>query len=200
MDGISWAASAMVAARTRLDIAADNLANASSNGFRRHTAIGFLTPTGAHIARLESPEQGALRQTGRAFDLALVGRGAFSVRDAAGDVTQTRNGAFTRDRSGNLRDDAGRALVGMHGALRVAAGATIESDGAVRRNGAVLDRVPLPLGTNVRTGFIESANVNAISEMVDVLTAQRSFESAQKVVAAIDATRQKASDDLARLK
>ena len=36
--------------------------------------------------------------------------------------------------------------------------------------------------------------VDAIHEMVDVLAAERSFESAEKTVAAIDTTRQKAAD------
>jgi len=200
MDGIAWAASAMIAARSRLDIATDNLANASSDGFRRHSARGRLSSNGARIERIESSEQGALRRTGRPFDLALVGPGDFSVRDLSGRVVRTRSGAYTRDRFERLRDDAGRVLLGVGGPVRVAAGATVEADGSVRKDGVVLDRLALPAGTTVRSGFIESANVNAITEMVDVLTAQRSFESAQKVLSAIDATRQKSSDDLARLK
>jgi hypothetical protein len=36
--------------------------------------------------------------------------------------------------------------------------------------------------------------------MVGVLTSQRSFESAEKVLAAIDGVRQKSSDDVARIK
>lgn len=200
MDGISWAASAMVAARSRLDIATDNLANASSDGFRRHAARGVLTSSGVRIERVESFEQGALRRTGRPFDLALIGPGAFSVRDAAGNLAQTRNGAYTRDRFDRLCDDAGRVLLGARGPVRVPEGATIESDGSIRKDSSLIDRIALGAKASVRSGFIESANVNAISEMVHVLTAQRSFESAQKVLSAIDATRQKASDDLARLK
>ena len=37
-------------------------------------------------------------------------------------------------------------------------------------------------------------NVNAIGEMIDVLAAERSFESAQKAVAAIDRSREKAAE------
>ena len=36
--------------------------------------------------------------------------------------------------------------------------------------------------------------------MIDVLEAERSFESAQKVVAAIDSTREKSAGDVARVK
>jgi len=172
MDGIDWAASAMVAARTRLDIATGNLANVSSNGFRAVIARGRLTAEGAKIERAASAEHGSLVQTGRKTDMAIVGEGHFDMRDASGAVTHTRNGAFTLDRFGKLRDDAGRALV----ATRLGPGAC------------------------VRTGFLETSDVNGVAEMVDVLAAQRSFESAEKVVAAIDGTRQKAANDVARVK
>lgn len=162
----------MIAARTRLDIATGNLANVSSGGFHEIVARGRLTSHGTEITRALSNQHGSLVHTGRPTDLAIVGDGAFRVRDASGHVVETRNGAFTRDRVGALRDDGGRALIGT----RLAAGAS------------------------VRTGFLETANVNAIEEMIDVLAAQRSFESAEKVVAAIDATDQKAGNDVARIK
>lgn len=108
---MAWAASAMVAARTRLEIATENLSNVSTTGFRRITARGFLTSLGVTIARERS-----------------------------------------RDRSGE-----GRA-------------------------GAFGPRIS---GSAIANG------VDAISEMIDVLAAERSFESAQKTVGAIDAARQK---------
>ena len=200
MDGIAWAASAMSAAQSRLEIAADNLANASSNGFRRRAARGFLTQSGVRVAGNESAEQGPLRRTGRAFDLALIGRGAFQLRDSHGAIEHTRSGAFTRDRFARLGDDAGRVLLGAHGAVRLPDGATIETDGSIRNAGKIVDRIALRPGASIRSGFLESSNVNAISEMIDVLCAQRSFESAQKVLSAIDMTRQKSTDELARLK
>jgi flagellar basal-body rod protein FlgF len=194
MDGIAWAGSAMVAARTRLQIASENLANVSSDGFRRMVARGALRANGVAIAREPAASHGALRKTGRDFDLAIVGEGGFRVRDAAGTVASTRDGAFTRDKNGTLRDDSGRVLLGASGLLRVPDGATIGVNGEVRVNGRTIDRLPLPVGSSVHPGFVESANVDAIAEMVDVLAAERSFESAEKVVAAIDGTRQKSAD------
>jgi flagellar basal body rod protein FlgG len=96
MDGIAWAASAMVAARTRLEIATENLANVSSDRYRRVAARGFLTALGVKV----------------------VGE---------------------------------------------------------------------------RTGPRSSNGVDAIAEMIDVLAAERSFESAQKAVSAIDLSREKAA-------
>lgn len=200
MDGIDWAASAMAAARARLDISTTNLANVSSDGFRKAVARGVLTPSGARILTERSSEHGGLRRTGRDFDLAIVGDGAFRVKGVDGAISTTRNGAFTRAFDGSLRNDAGATLLGLSGPVRVPEGATIQSDGRVMLAGKQIDRIVVGAGASVLTGFLESANVNAIDEMVHVLAAQRSFESAEKVVSAIDQTRQKASNDLARLK
>ena len=200
MDGIDWAATAMTAARTRLDVATGNLANVSTNGFRKVVADGILTSHGAIIERRTAAEHGMVRRTGRPFDLAIVGEGVFRMRDDAGRVNATRNGAFVRERDGTLRDDAGRALLGLHGVLRVPDGASLDERGRVMLAGRQIDRIPVDPDASIRAGYLETANVDAIGEMVDILTAQRSFESAEKVVAAIDGTRQKASNDVARLK
>jgi flagellar basal-body rod protein FlgF len=194
MDGIAWAGSAMVAARTRLQIASENLANVSTDGFRKMLARGSLHATGVEVAREPAVSHGALRRTGRDFDLAIVGNGTFRVRGAGGAVASTRDGAFTREKDGTLCDDSGRVLLGTRGPLHVPDGAQIDASGSVRANGRTVDRLVLPAGSSVHSGFLESANVDAISEMIDVLSAERSFESAEKVVAAIDGTRQKSAD------
>jgi flagellar basal body rod protein FlgG len=188
MDGIAWAASAMVAARTRLEIATENLANVSTDGFRRVDARGFLTALGVTIARRSSGEGGALRRTGRDFDLAILGRGAFRVRDSAGRVSETRAGAFIHEADGTLQDGRGRVVLGLRNALHVPSGGVVDAHA-----------LGLPSTSRIRSGFLEGPAVDAIAEMIDVLSAERSFESAEKAVAAIDATRQK-SADAARVK
>ncbi|HET9095962.1 MAG TPA: flagellar hook-basal body complex protein [Candidatus Baltobacteraceae bacterium] len=200
MDGIGWAASAMSAARTRLDVAAENLANGSTDGFRKSEVRGFLTASGVAVQRLRSTAQGPLRRTGRPYDLAIVGSGGFRVRDASGHMAVTRSGAFTRDRFLRLVDDAGRVLLGTRGPLCVPDGAIVDASGTVTRNGVVLNRIALPDGSSVRTGFLEASNVDAIGQMIDVLTAQRSFETAQKVLSSIDQTRERAGTQVAQLK
>jgi flagellar basal body rod protein FlgG len=172
MDGIAWAASAMSAAQKRLEIAAQNLANGSTDGFRKLLARGRVDPRGVRVSTDRDAAQGALRRTGRPFDRAIAGGGAFVVRDARGHLVQTRNGAFSRDRFGRLRDDLGRTLV----------------------------RTTLAPGASVRSGFLESSNVDAIGEMVNVLEAERSFETAQKVLTAIDQTAQRASAKMSEFK
>ncbi len=200
MDGIGWAAGAMSAARTRLDVAAENLANASTDGFRKTDVRGFLSAAGISMRTERSAVQGPLRRTGRSYDLAIAGSGTFRVRNAAGRVFATRNGAFRRDRFDRLVDDAGRVLLGTRGPLCVPDGAQIDASGTVSRNGVTLNRIALPNGSSLRTGFLEGSNVDAIGGMIDVLTAQRSFETAQKVLSAIDQTRERADTQVAELK
>jgi flagellar basal body rod protein FlgG len=200
MDGIGWAASAMNAARTRLDVAAENLANGSTDGFQKRNIRGFLTAQGVAMRQSRSSAQGPLRRTGGDFDLAISGTGSFRVRDSGGRVFTTRGGAFKRDRFDRLVGDGGRVLLGTRGPVCVPDGATIDASGTVSRNGVVLNRIALPNGSSLRTGFLEGSNVDAIDEMMDVLTAQRSFESAQKVLSAIDQTRERANTEVAQLK
>jgi flagellar basal body rod protein FlgG len=195
MDGQDWMASAMRAARTQLEIATHNLANASTGGFRKTLAATAIDARGLAVSERTTHEQGAVRSTGRRFDLALLGEGAFRAGGAL-----TREGAFTRDRDGYLTDDRGRRLHGARGALRVSEEATIESDGAVRDGGRVVDRIPLPRGTRVMAGALETSTVNPIGETLAILTAQRAFETAQKTLLAIDAAREKAANDVVRLR
>jgi flagellar basal-body rod protein FlgF len=195
MDGQHWMASAMRAARAQLEIATHNLANASTDGFRRTAGATSIAHDGLSVFERTVHEQGALRSTGRRFDLALLGEGTFAV-----GTTRTREGAFTRDRDGFLTDDRGRRLHGTLGALRVSEDATIASDGAVRDGGRVVERIPLPAGTQLQAGALETSTVNAIGETLAILTAQRAFETAQKTLLAIDATREKAANDVVRVR
>jgi flagellar basal-body rod protein FlgF len=195
MDGMDWMASAMRAAQAQLETATHNLANVASDGFRRiHSSI---TLTGLGLVLRESPDkaQGGIRETGRTLDLALLGPGSFRVGPA-----ETRNGAFERDRDGYLADQQGRRVRGIAGPIRLSENATIASDGTVRDDGRLIGQLPLPKGTTVRSGALESSSVDAIGETLAVLTAQRAFETAQKTLVAIDQTREKAVNDVVRLK
>ncbi len=203
LTGMQWMASAMLSAKAKLEIAADNLANASSDGFHKQLAKTVAGPRGLATSAVASPEKGPVRYTGRTLDLALIGNGAFRVapgRNAA-LATETRTGAFVCDRDGYVVDARGRALLGEHGFVRLPSGAApIAADGAWRAGDAVIARLPLPPGTTVRSGFLESSNVNAIGEMIGVIDAQRAFETAQKTLGAIDEARSKAANDMGRIK
>ena len=200
MDGIELMATAMHAAQSRLDISAGNLANVSSDGFHKAVARTLLTDRGLQVKTMSESAPGPLRRTGRAFDVALAGRGSLYVADTNGRPIPTRGGSFERDASGHLIDERGRLLLGDRGPLRVAPDATIDSRGFVSSDGSVRGRLRMSPSAEVQTGFLEAANVDAVHEMIDVLGAQRAFETAQKTLSAIDDERQKDVDDVGRVK
>ncbi len=188
-------ASAMHAARAQLETATHNLANVSSAGYRRVTSHLDVTAHGLVVRETRGFEQGAIRHTGRALDLALLGPGAFAVTSGT-----TRNGAFVSDRNGWLTDDRGRRVIGTRGPVAVDDRTTFGADGEVRSGGKIVNRIPLAPGTRLQSGALETSNVDAIGETLAILNAQRAFETAQKVLVAIDDTRQKAVNDVVRLK
>jgi flagellar basal-body rod protein FlgG len=200
MDAIALMSSAMHAAQTRLDVSAANLANVSSDGFHKHVARTHLTERGVVVSTSTETASGPLRRTGRPFDLAVAGPGSLFVADPSGHAVATRGGSFVRDAIGHLVDERGRRLLGERGALRVASDATIDARGIVHSGDGEHGRITCARGTEIQAGFLEGANVDAVHEMIDVLGAQRAFETAQKVLSAVDQERQKDVEDVARVK
>ena len=126
--------SQQLAAYKSMDVIANNLANASTPGFKRETAKfeEFVT----HVAPSEGQtgqqavsfvkdagltrdiSQGGLQATGAPLDLAINGNGFFTVQTAAG-LRYTRDGHFTLDQNGQVVDSDGNALQGDGGALTI---------------------------------------------------------------------------------
>jgi flagellar basal body rod protein FlgG len=200
MDGIELMATAMHAAKVRLDVAAGNLSNVSSDGFHKRVASAALSAAGLVTTSAVDATQGPLAHTGRNFDLATVGPGGLYVRDARGHVVESRGGSFELDARGRLIDARGRELLGRDGPLVAVSDVTIDARGVVREAGAEAGRIRLGPGTTLQSGFLEASNVDAVHEMVDVLGAQRAFETAQKVLCAIDDARNKDVNDVVRVK
>ena len=151
MDSGLYAAYTGVLARTQaLDTAANNLANASTNGFRaqrdyfRGVLAGFARPDDAsgtqdsvnRFGLLGGSQldlsQGLIASTGNPLDLALEGQGFFQVRTAHG-VELTRDGSFLRLGDGTLTDQTGEAVLSKSGAPMVLpSGAVhVSADGTV---------------------------------------------------------------------
>lgn len=200
MDAIQLMATAMHAMKSRLDVSAANLANVSSDGFHKRVSRATLTDAGLVTSSEVDPKPGALRHTGRALDLSTAGLGGYLVRDASGAVKVERSGSFARSASGALADERGNVLLGERGPIVVTAGATIDARGIVRDADDTVARIRVAPGSTLQSGFLESANVDSVTEMVDVLAAQRAFETAQKTLSAIDEERQKENNDVVRVK
>ncbi len=130
--GLYVAASAMVAHQVKLDVLANNLANADTPGFKADLVT--VDPSGispqdlsgsASASSIVLPGRrgldssaGILKQTGNSLDLAIVGRGLFAVETPQGE-RYTRAGSFTRDANGFLATPEGFRVLGSAGPIRV---------------------------------------------------------------------------------
>ena len=118
--------SGMNAQSSRLGTIADNIANASTVGYKRadsqFTSLVRERPgelsryqSGGVTARVRQNvgQQGTLEFTSQATDLAVQGDGFFVVESPAGERVLTRAGSFVPDRDGRLVNAAGFALLGQ---------------------------------------------------------------------------------------
>jgi flagellar basal-body rod protein FlgG len=130
------AASGMIAQQLNLDNVANNLANASTAGFRRRrlqfqdllyqnlvvpgsaatqqttVSSGLQIGLGARTSASEIiQEQGDYNTTGNPLDLTIQGQGFFQIQLPTGDIAYTRSGAFHLDQQGNVVTADGNPLL-----------------------------------------------------------------------------------------
>jgi flagellar basal body rod protein FlgG len=160
--------------------------------------------------------QGTLVQSDGQYDLALAGAGYFAVETERGEA-YTRNGQFRVDDSGVLQTLEGYPVAweGPRGTLDpTGLPVLIDPEGRVQQGTDELGKLRIvdfansdalvqdrrgyyhaqgraqevPHRAVVRQGLLEAANVNAVDEMVAMISAQRSFESATRLMQMIDQT------------
>jgi flagellar basal-body rod protein FlgF/flagellar basal-body rod protein FlgG len=226
MDSGYYAASTALISRTQaLDTIANNLANASTVGYRaQHNVFSSVLAdaSGAANSPLNNAinnfgtlsgttldqSQGALQKTGNPLDLAIQGSGYFVVQTADGPV-YTRNGSLQLSNKGQLITSSGDPVLGDRGTLTLPPGpVAISADGTISSNGAVVGKLKLisfepgteltsvggtyysapakseiaSADSTVKQGMLESSNVNPVSSMVELITAQRSAEMMQRAL------------------
>jgi flagellar basal body rod protein FlgG len=194
MDGLEWTASALDAAQNALTVATQNLAGASSDGFHRTMLLSQLTPQGIVLQTKPDTNPGALHRTGRDLDIAAEG----SARIRLCDGSTRRAISCERAADGTLHAEDGTRVQGLHGALRLPPQAQIENDGRITENGRVVDRIVTTQASHIISGVVEAANTDSMHAMVDVLEAQRHFETAQKTAQAMDSVAAKDSAETGR--
>lgn len=144
MDRLIYTAmSGAKATMTRQDALANNLANASTTGFRADLSAfravpvrGDGAPTRVHSLEATAgfdAAEGPLAQTGRPLDVAVRGPGWIAVQALDGNEAYTRAGALELSAEGTLQTLSGLAVMGDGGPIVVPQGAsvTIGSDGTV---------------------------------------------------------------------
>jgi flagellar basal-body rod protein FlgF len=149
--GIWSAASGMVTQSTALDVASENVANASTVGYRADRPVfrQILSQAGAvdpasrsmryAVARSVQPDfkAGEIQETGNPLDVALTDNSSFfSVRTPEGD-RYTRAGKFTLSSDGMLCTPEGYEVLGAGGqGISVPPGARVQIDAT---GGLVID-------------------------------------------------------------
>jgi flagellar basal body rod protein FlgG len=142
-----------IAALDRLEAVAQNLANASTAGYKAQRVVFRVRPlevdgperldpilsrTAAQVvevATVRDFSQGPIRQSGNALDVAIGGDGFFVVSTPRGE-RYTRQGSFTRDGEGYLVTEHGERVQGDGGDISVGAGdAAIGEDGTLSVDG-----------------------------------------------------------------
>lgn len=181
---------------------------------------GFLSGT-----QLDST-QGALVPTGNDLDLAIEGKGYFAVNTAGGPV-YTRAGNFRVSPQGQLITSAGDQVMGEGGPITlVGQPVSISADGTISVDGAIAGRlkvVEFPSGTTlqsmggsyytapagtattakdsqVRQRELESSNVNPVTSVIELISAQREVESMRHTLSMFsDEMDKTAAQDLPRV-
>jgi flagellar basal-body rod protein FlgF len=144
------------AALQRQDTLANNLANASTNGFRAELTAFRAVPVrgdgaSTRVYALESTpgynaSQGPIQQTGRNLDVAMTGNAWLAVQGLDGTEAYTRAGSLQVTPEGVLTTQSGLQVNGDGGAITVPAGAQVQiaPDGIV--TATIAGQKPINIG------------------------------------------------------
>jgi flagellar basal-body rod protein FlgF/flagellar basal-body rod protein FlgG len=167
--GYYTACTALVSRTQELDTIANNLANASTVGYRSVQNVfssvladaGDAAPSQLNAAinnfgilsgTVVDQSQGALQKTGNSLDVAIQGSGFFVVQTSNGP-RYTRDGGFQVSASNQLVTSTGDPVTGDKGVITMLPGAvTISADGTMSTNGAITGKlkiVEFPQGTKL---------------------------------------------------
>jgi flagellar basal-body rod protein FlgG len=225
--GLYIAASGMLTEQLRQQQIANDLANASTPGYKAdrtaQRSFGALllnnSVTGATVGSSSlatgadevvtdfSPQP--LRETGEPLDFGITGDGFFAVSTGQG-TRYTRNGQFTVSAQGQLVTAQGDAVLGRTGQP-----VTVGKDGRVdprqlqvalltnpqKAGDDLVTGTPGAAGTagQVRAGALEGSGAEPARSMVDMIASLRAFESGQKAIQAIDDVLGKAANAVGTL-
>ena len=205
------AAIGMMNAQTRLEVTANNIANASTVGFKRagvfernlidaranlYNNPGKLeqndTPIGSYIEW----RPGGYNNTTNPLDLAIDGSGFFVTKDAAGNEFLTRGGSFRLAPDGFIITPEGRYLLGTdNNSIRIPDYKNI-NDGDINANKTSVNITIANTGevyaNDVSIGTIQLVDVENYSQLVRV--------DRQSFIADVDAIVKKKPEELVNIK
>jgi flagellar basal body rod protein FlgG len=156
---------------------------------------------------------GPVSHTGNPLNVALSEPDTFFVVNTPEGEQYTRAGNFTLDAQGNIVTADGFAILGEGGPVTISQGApNISSNGTVTSGGATIGRLrtvrfedsealervgsarfkanggvqPTVVEASMVPQSVEMPNVNIVESIVEMISAQRSFEAYAKTVETID--------------
>jgi flagellar basal-body rod protein FlgF len=194
LKGVDRLAADMTARITRQDMLAENLANASTPGFKTQRLFmtllresvrsdGMVTNDKAYGIYTDF-SQGPVDVTNRPLDFAIQGEGFFAVETSTGE-RYTRAGNFTLDEEGTLTTNRGDAVVGSSGPISIESqDFMVSAEGKVIVDGAEIGAIKIVTFDNpralVRRGnYYESGGQGAAeSEMIETRVLQGAIERA----------------------
>jgi flagellar basal-body rod protein FlgG len=176
------------AQQTQMDVISNNLANVSTNGFKRSRAVfedllyqnlrqpgaqssqqtqipsGLQIGTGVRpIATERIHTQGNLQQTSNQLDVAIQGAGFFQVLQPDGTTAYTRDGSFQTDNQGQIVTSNGFVVQPAITIPANATSVTIGQDGVVTitQAGAA---APVQIGSMQLATFINPAGLESLGQ------------------------------------
>ena len=235
--------SRQMALQTRMNVIANNLANINTAGFKRDTVhleefrmpVAQMTElTGRDKALsyvhdravLNNMSAGSMKQSGNELDVAINGKGWFSVQTPDGE-RYTRNGEFKLNNEGTLVTNAGHPVLGSGGQITfgpnetqitIARDGTISSSEGVKGQIRVVsfndeqnlnkegfnlfktDEQPTPIvQPNVMQGMVEGSNVQPVLELTSMIETTRAYTSQAKLLQKTEELKSEAMNKLAQV-
>jgi flagellar basal-body rod protein FlgF len=195
----------------------------------RHLDFASLAHASAQLPQILNAvdtRPGTMKSTGEPLDVAVQGQGFFVVDTAQGEML-TRRGDFHVDESGVLSAYTGDPVLGTEGTLHMPTGAVqIAADGTVSVGTSTVGhlRVVQPDASSqliassngllavqggqeasqatdaqLHQGFLETSNVQPVTEMMHMLETVRHFEAGQRYMRAYDEMLDKGINDLGQI-
>lgn len=154
--------------------------------------------------------QGTIQKTGSSLDVAIEGNGFFAIGQNDGTTTYTRNGSFVINKNKELITKDGLKVQGESGTIIIdGTQVNVDGDGTINVDGNVAGKLKIVAFANptklirgaggrytndgsaevkndntyrILGGYLETSNVNAMKEMVEMIDVNRSFETYQKII------------------
>ena len=197
--GLSTSIRGMHMQTAQINNIAQNLTGFNNPGYQRveNVVSSFSQYVGVHgLSTVVDDSVGRVYATGQTLDLALAKKGYFQYATPNG-IKLTRDGRFKMDKDGYLLTNENYHVLGKDGSaikfdpipydmkhIKINTAGDIEvfndksgkmefiaSLSVVDKEGSIADE------TDVRQGYIESSNVRAESEVMEILPMQRNFQA-----------------------